>query len=567
MKYQRLNRRHFLQGLGGATLTLPFLPSLMGRAEAQTITAPRFFVSTWVGHGGMSTENTYPLEGHAPLTAAQLTADVAGDGPHVAHWGELLALKRTHAEGDAYRQQAMPDLDGGAARFSPLVGAFVEDSLLARMNVLRGIDFLTFGGHTRGYLGNFPNRDGGIDNGLADAPVPTIDAVIAGSDRFYSTADRLLLRAPVVNASSTHLSTFRSGTGVANNPYQVRTLGEWFNLLFQGLSTTPGEVDPRVSLVDKIHADYVRLSRGAFGPGRRLSQADRIRLEEYVEGVQNISDRMRTTATAGCTVPTVTQAERGLRLREGEADWDWGGAPGMPEARVAEQRQVLELTNMMLVNAFMCGVTRMMVRQFSSLRDQWDPTTFNTPSEFETQRTDAHGMVFHNHFLQDRQTHMLQTQRFFFQYGFTDLVRRMAQAQVLPGVTLLDQALVHWSSESGPTTHDAKSVPSIVAGSGGGAWQTGRYIDYTNRTRAIRGRWGNMWRAGLPQNRLLASFARAMGLSPADYELSDAAYGTSFPGRGGRVPGYGDPFIEPGDDRPPYPPAMLAEMSEKLPLL
>lgn len=566
MKYNRLNRRHFLQGVG-ATLTLPLLPSLMGRAEAQTLTAPRFFVASWVGHGGLSVENAYPLDGHVTLADAELYANSGGDGPHVAKWGRLVDLKRTHAAGDALRTQVMPDLDNGAARVSPLIGAFVEDALLEKMNVLRGIDFLTFGGHTRGFLGNFTNRDGGTDNGLANAPVPTIDAVIALSRKFQPESERLLQRAPVVNAAQTHLSTYPTSSGVANNPYEVRTLGEWFQLLFSGLNTTPGQTDPRVSLVDRVYADYVRLSRGAFGPGRRLGKEDRGRLEEYVAGVQNISDRMRATTTAGCVVPSLTAGQKALRLREGESDWDWDSAASMPQQRVADQRSVLELTNMMMVHAFLCGVTRVVVRSVSSLRDQWNPAVFNTASQFETQRTDAHGMLFHNHMLQDRQQLLLGSQRFFFEYGYVDLVRRMAQAQVLPGVSLLDQSMVYWSSESGPATHDAKSVPAIIAGGGGGYWQTGRYVDYTNRTRDITGRWGNHWRAGIPQNRLLANFARAMGLSPEDYELSDERYATKFPSRGGRVPGYGDPFIEPGDNRVPYPAQMVADMSEKLPLL
>ncbi len=566
MKYNRLNRRHFLQGVG-ATLTLPFLPSLLSRAEAQTLTAPRFFVSSWVGHGGLSVENAYPLDGNVTLTDAQLYATSGSDGPHLAKWGRLLDMKRTHADGAALRTQVISDLDNGAARISPLIGSFVEDSLLDKLNVLRGIDFLTFGGHTRGYLGNFTNRDGGVDDGIADAPIPTIDSVISASSKFYSAGDRLLLRAPVVNAANTHLSSFPSGTSVANNPYQVRTLGEWFHLLFDGLNTTPGQTDPRVSLVDRVNADYKRLSRGAFGPGRRISKEDRNRLEEYVAGVQNISDRMRATVTAGCNVPSITDGQKDLRLREGEADWDWDGAASMPQQRVADQKSVLELTNMMIVNAFLCGVTRSVVRSMSSIYEQWNPTVFNTASQSEPQRTDAHGMLFHNHTLQDRQQYLLGTQRFFFENGFIDLVRRMSQAQVLPGVTLLDQALVHWSSESGPSTHDAKSVPAVIAGGGGGYWQTGRYVDYTNRTREITGRYGNKWKAGIPQNRLLANFAQAMGLAQEDYELSDEKYSTRFPSRGGRVPGYGDPFIEPGDDRVPYPPQMIADMSDKLPLL
>jgi hypothetical protein len=161
----------------------------------------------------------------------------------------------------------------------------------------------------------------------------------------------------------------------------------------------------------------------------------------------------------------------------------------------------------------------------------------------------------------------METQRFNFEFGFVDLCRRLDQAQVVPGVSMLDQALVYWSAESGPATHDAKSVPAICAGSAGGFFRTGYYVDYTQRARSIRGRYGNMWTAGIPHNRLLANICQAMGLAPADYELADQAYGTRFPQRGGRVPGYGDPFIEPGDDRVPYLPEQLADMSAKLPVV
>ncbi len=568
MKFNRLSRRHFLQGLGGASLALPLLPSLWNRAEAQGMTAPKFFVSTWVGHGGLSEENSYPIDSTVTLTDNTIMPAMGSEAAHVAKSGRVTDLKRTHTEALAARTQMIPDFDSGAARFSPLLGSFIEDSLLAKLNVLRGIDFLTFGGHTRGYLGNFNNRDGGTDNGAANAPIPTIDAVISASAKFYSAGDRALLKAPVLNGANPHLSSFPSGTGVANNPYHVSRLGEFYDLLFNGVNTTPGQMpDPRVSLLDRVNADYRRLARGSFGPGRRISKEDRLRLEEYVSGIDSITARMRAMVSAGCSLPTVATGQRALYLREGEADWDWDTASPMPQQRVADQRTVLELRNQMLVNAFLCGTSRMAVLSFSALRDQWDPTIFNTPSMWETQRTDAHGMLFHNHFLDDRQLYLLQSQRFFMQYGFIDLVRRMASVQVLPGITMLDQALVHWSSESGPSTHNAKSVPAIIAGGGGGYWQTGNYVDYTNRTRTIRGRYGDMWHAGIPQNRLLANFAQAMGLAPADYELSDAAYATKFASRGGRVPGYGDPFIEPGDDKVPYPPQMVAEMSDKLPLL
>lgn len=567
MRYDRLSRRHFLQGLG-ASLTLPLLPSLMGRAEAQTMTLPRFFVTTWVGHGGISTENAYPLDATSTLTDTTIYPASGSNPAHVARSARLVDLKRTHAQTLSARTQSVIDADNGAARISPLLGAFIEDSLLAKMNVLRGIDFLTFGGHTRGYLGNFINRDGGAADGLANVGIPTIDSVIGASSKFYSAGDRALLKAPVLNGARTHLSSFPSGTGVANNPYSVRTLGEFYDLLFGGVNPTPGQqVDPRASLVDRVYQDYVRLSRGSFGPGRRISREDRGRLEEYMAGVQGISDRMRAMVSAGCSLPSMAGGQRSLYLREGEADWDWSGAASMPQQRVADARTVLELRNQMLINAFLCGTSRMAVLTFSSILEQWDPMIFNTPSMWEAQRTDAHGMLFHNHMLSDRQQYLLTSQRFFMQYGFIDLVRRMQATQVLPGVTMLDQALVYWSSESGPNTHDAKSVPAILAGGAGGSFQTGNYVDYTHRTRTIRGQYGNQWLAGLPQNRLLANIAQAMGLSPADYELADTAYSTKFASRGGRVPGYGDPAIAPGDDKVPYLPQSVADMSLKLPLL
>jgi hypothetical protein len=292
-----------------------------------------------------------------------------------------------------------------------------------------------------------------------------------------------------------------------------------------------------------------------------------VRLEEYVAGVKNISDRMRAMVSAGCTLPSLSSAQRNQYVREGEADWEWSDAAAMPDLRVIDQRTALELHNQLLVMAFMCGTSRAAVLTMSSLRDQWDPATFDTPSTSEPTRTDAHGMVFHNHTMEDRQKLLVESHRFFFQHGYLDLVRKMSQAQVLPGVTMLDQAVVYWSSESGPLTHNAKSLPTIIAGSGGGYFQTGRYVDYTYRARELRGRWGDRWKAGLPQNRLLANLAQAMGLAPADYELSDAAYATKFPQRGGKVPGYGDPYIEPGDDKVPYLAPVLADMSQKLPLI
>jgi hypothetical protein len=477
-------------------------------------------------------------------------------------------LKRTHAQTAAARAVAITDFDNGAARISPLLGSFFSDALLQKLNVVRGIDMLTWGGHTRGYLGNFTNRDGGVDNGLANAPVPSLDWVLAQSSKFYSAAERAQLKAPAVMLSG-NLSSARSGSGVAGSSFHANSPGELYDLVFAGVTQRQGQVDPRVGLVDRVYGDYARVSKGAFGPGRRISADDRVRLSEYMDNMKSIGDRLRASVPAGCAPPTLTNTQRNSGgPRNGEADWEWTGAAATPALRLADQKVALQLVNSMIINAFLCGTTRICVQQYPSLIDQFDPAIFNTASQLEAQRTDAHAMVFHNHPMQDRQQLILQTQRVLMEFGFVDLMSRMASTQVLPGVSLLDQSLLYWGSECGHNTHDAKGLPTLLAGGAGGYFKTGNYVDYTHDTRLITGQYGTKWYAGLPQNRLLANIAQALGLAPDDYELSDAAYATKFPSRGGKVPGYGDPFYQGQyDDRVAYPAASINDMSSKLPLI
>ena len=52
MRYQPINRRHFLQGVG-CSLALPFLPSLASRADAAPFAGPKFFLALGTRHGGV----------------------------------------------------------------------------------------------------------------------------------------------------------------------------------------------------------------------------------------------------------------------------------------------------------------------------------------------------------------------------------------------------------------------------------------------------------------------------------------------------------------------------------
>ena len=292
MKYFAPSRRHFLQGLG-VSMALPLIPSLMPKAHAQAMRLPKFFATTWIPHGGLSEENAYAIDSTVTLQSTQLYAAAGAIPAHMIRHGRLVDMKRTHASTTSVRRQVLPDLDNGSARFSPLMGSFLTDALLNKINVLRGIDMMDWGGHTRGYLGNYVNRDGGAGDRLADVKIPTIDYVISQSPNFYTAGERLLTKAHSLNVGGTELSTYRMSTTVAANPFRASRLSDVFQMLFSGVATTPGQVDPKVKLIDRVRDDYRRMvsQASASGPCLRLTTA-----QSYRRSRRSIADFMMTRA-------------------------------------------------------------------------------------------------------------------------------------------------------------------------------------------------------------------------------------------------------------------------------
>jgi hypothetical protein len=80
--------------------------------------------------------------------------------------------------------------------------------------------------------------------------------------------------------------------------------------------------------------------------------------------------------------------------------------------------------------------------------------------------------------------------------------------------TLLDNSIVVWGSEIGKgNTHALAPTPFIVAGGGGGAISTGRFLQLSSAPPAAYGASQAAFPASSYHNRLLVSICRAMGLS------------------------------------------------------
>ena len=76
--------------------------------------------------------------------------------------------------------------------------------------------------------------------------------------------------------------------------------------------------------------------------------------------------------------------------------------------------------------------------------------------------------------------------------------------------------------------HSAHSIPIITAGNAGGAFKSGNYVDYADRSRGPVGSenfsstigaadFTSNWR-GVSYNRLLVTILQSMGITPAEYE-------------------------------------------------
>ena len=69
MMSNTLNRRQFLRGIGGASLAIPFLPSLLKGAHAQESSPPKIFVAMGYENGAIWGSNFYPNESRLTQSA------------------------------------------------------------------------------------------------------------------------------------------------------------------------------------------------------------------------------------------------------------------------------------------------------------------------------------------------------------------------------------------------------------------------------------------------------------------------------------------------------------------
>lgn len=503
MKKRLITRRQVLVGAGGFSLGLPFLPSLVpGPAFAQDpefVAPPRFFMVT-SDHGAVLETAMFPDE-------AMLTNTESLYSGHEIASGTLVRS----VSGD--RASVAPMLSGPAS--------VLTDELVGKMNVLRGLDIPFYiAHHTGGHLGNFSRNDGNGEQGQGLAPMPTIDQLMAWSENFYADLGGIKKRSIITGTRGRMSYAWSNPSGRSGDIVEVRredNAASLFQEVFVPDEASDPTAAPRPPIVDRVFENYQSLRQS----DRRLSAADRQRLDDHMDRLAELQRRLNATPEKLPTCSDLSEPSSG-----------------------GDNVQRLQALADVVVAAFLCGTSRIAVIGLEQAGFASDPT-------------DWHQGVAHQWENPDAQAKLQEATQGIFENVFLYLASRL-DVEESPGQTVLDNSYLTWSQESGESTHNSRSIPVITFGSASGFYKTGVYADYRNKTDAgIVYYWSDpLGYTGLLYNQFLATTLMSMGLPRDEWQGVENNADT----------GYGYPQFAP-EYKAAQVPEVIDDASELLPLI
>lgn len=471
MKWDRISRRHFLQGAGGFTLALPFLPSILGLEEAcaQALPQTKRFIGMMSPHGALWQNNWYGQ--NLPSTPRQLYAN------HIGYEGPLTP--------------------GSNGAVSPVITNLFDSQILSKINLIKGVDFPNaVGHHNGGALGNYAASAGQPAvvpqtlNAEGVIPMRTIDQIMGYSSKIYPSA--VFTRVLKINAHGGNSISY--GLQDPNDPTSdiVRLGGQSnplkiYNSIF-GISSGNNS-----SVVDRVFQDYQSLRNNS-----RMGSEDRQKVDSHMTFLSELRTSLTNLQScSGTSTPPANQSFDSLS--------------GHTEPEVATDYRLI---NDVIAAAIRCGSTKIVTMNI----------TF--AETYSAGGTTWHQDWAHTYTDPTKQAELVEINRWIAEVIFLDLIRKLDVPEA-NGRTYLDNSLVTWIQENGYDVHSNFSMPIITAGSAGGFLRTGLFMDYTNRV----GNTFNGRRPGIFYSQFLVTCLQALGLVPADYERLDGA-GNRLPGYG-----------------------------------
>lgn len=463
MNWKKSNRRQFLTGLGNFTLALPFLPSLLPENVMAQATAPRRFISVMSHLGTMNNSFWYP-------STAPSTAIVPYSGHHPIHSSNLSAFQNTQIS-DILSSELNPYLN--------------------QLLLLQGLDIIPYlGHHTGAILGNIPAA---ITTVPGASQIPTIDSLLAYSNRIYSSTPKV--RNTIINPltigsfSYAHQDPINK-TGPIERMPAISNPKVLFDSLFLGVSGNNG--NPNIPIMDRVLSDYQSLRNH-----RRISSADRQKLESHTTLLQELHNRLTAQQGVVCTIPTEPNSVEHI--------WN--------HQDISAIEQVYQNHVDVLAAAIKCDLTRVgsiVVEKALNLSTSVWHDASHSPND------------------PDKVNLMRDANRWVIEKVFVPLLNSLNEDE--NGNTYLENSVILFSNENS-NTHSTNSMPTLIAGGGNGYFKGGLYVDFTDRSKEAyqeqQGKQDN--KPGLLYNRLLVTLMQSMGLPSSDYESPGVlGYGTTI---------------------------------------
>ncbi|MBK7858935.1 MAG: DUF1552 domain-containing protein [Archangiaceae bacterium] len=477
------NRRVFLKGLGTLALGLPLLEYTHGAAWAQGLTAAKRFIVVFE-HGG--TISNQGRSGGGP------TRDFGwrSDGSDTLHgWDDWRPLSTTEA----------------LTQLGPIHAPSL-DPFKAKLLVLSGIDNVTcvkqemyWGGHgssnasvltaNRYYM---PDPDTHLGEG------PSIDEVVA--QRLVKTQPvpftSVHLQVPGHQYGSPFFKAARQRVSSESKPDVA------FQSLFAGVSTSgPDPALVKARLMKKSVLDGTL--DGLAKLRTKVSTADRAVIDAHLEHVRELETRLGALQMpVSCARPTgITTTTASQKIGELMAD--------------------------LIVAAMRCGLTNVATLDIADLITSWLPTPYG-PVAYDIGHSLDHeaGEIGAKGAKSAKAAQWRDEMQINRRWRMSLVARIVAGLDATPegGKTMLDNSLLLETSEfSCGVEHSVKNLPTLLAGSAGGYFRTGRHLDF-NAAPA-----GSDYRSNKSNHNLFTSILQAFGQPDVHFGSDDAWYKGPLP--------------------------------------
>jgi hypothetical protein len=310
----------------------------------------------------------------------------------------------------------------------------------------------------------------------------------------------------LVSYNGPAISTKGKGTDDCNRP--ELDPGKVYQTLFADVGVDPGQLAlaraRKKSLLDFISGDLNRMSKN-------LGSEDKQKVEVHLNAIRQIETGL-DSSVVGCSPPPAPT---------GKFETFWGS-----EKSQAQNESNCKLLATLAASAMGCDLTRVVTFMLpadagaSTFSFPWLGGDFMKPAtEFYSKYINYHQLAHHQGDPVLRPLRIRAEQ--WFHEMFAYFLEAMMDQKEGDGTMLDNSMVVLMNSGSEGASHAIRGVPTIVAGSAGGYFKTGRYVKLgdwgsTNYNRATR---------YVPHNGLLVSMANAMDVPIAAYPLTDKRYG------------------------------------------